>query len=212
MSNKSSTSGEGLIPSPDPTALTTAALLREIATTKEIISTRIDAMDKAIDLLQKFADKQPTTMTVSQQVIALDQLLQEKFRSIEKQFIERDSRTEQTSRDSKVAVDAALQAAKEAVAEQNRSNALAIAKSEATFTKQIDQLGTLINAMEKGFDGKINDIKDRITSSDGRFISSEGQKKGSHEGIGLIGSIVIGAVAVIGVAISAVALVNSLMQ
>ena len=44
-----------------------------------------------------------------------------------------------------VAVDAALQAAKEAVGEQNKSNALAIAKSEATFTKQIDQIGVLIS-------------------------------------------------------------------
>ena len=92
----------------------------------------------------------------------LKTLHQEKFDSIATQFQERDTRTEQTSRDSKVAVDAALQAAKEAVGEQNKSNALAIAKSEATFTKQIDQIGVLVTSMGKGFDDKVDDIKSRL--------------------------------------------------
>ena len=43
--------------------------------------------------------------------------------------------------------------------EQNKSNAMAIAKSEATFTKQIDQIGVLITTLQKGLDEKIDDVR-----------------------------------------------------
>jgi Fe2+ transport system protein B len=161
----------GTVPNPDPTIRTQENLLREIATATELVEARIDGlksvletrlngMDKAIELVQKQTDKFPSQ--VLDGIKQLQSLHEEKFRSIETQFLERDTRTEQTSRDSKVAVDAALQAAKEAVGEQNKSNALAIAKSEATFTKQIDQIGVLISTLQKGLDDKIDDIKGRL--------------------------------------------------
>jgi hypothetical protein len=98
----------------------------------------------------------------------LQRLHEEKFRSVAIQFVERDTRTEQTSRDSKVAVDAALQAAKEAVGEQNKSSAMAIAKSEAATTKQIDQIGVIIQTNTAGFNDKIDDIKSRLTIIEGK--------------------------------------------
>jgi hypothetical protein len=161
----------------DPSALTTQQLFREIGTAREIgetliyginqnITTRIDGMDKAIELLQTSTDRTPNMVSAS--IERLQELHEEKFESIATQFRERDTRTEQTSRDSKVAVDAALQAAKEAVGEQNKSNALAIAKSEATFTKQIDQIGVLISTMQKGIDDKIDDIKTRLQAIESR--------------------------------------------
>lgn len=55
------------------------------------------------------------------------------------------------------AILAALQAQKEAVAEQSKSNAMAIAKSEAAFTKQIDGLGD-----------RLGDVKDRVTVIEGK--------------------------------------------
>jgi hypothetical protein len=153
-------------PSPDPTILTTQQLLREIAMSRDVIETRLSGMDKAIELLQKATDKFPAQIVAD--VKQLQSLHEEKFRSIAVQFAERDTRTEQTSRDSKVAVDAALQAAKEAVGEQNKSSALAIAKSEASTTKQIDQIGSIITAMTNGLNDKIDDIKSRLTSVEGR--------------------------------------------
>src|SRR5580658_3724506 len=66
------------------------------------------------------------------------------FAGIQTQFIERDTRVEQTAKGSKEALDAALQAAKEAVGEQNKSNSVAIAKSEAATNKQMDQLSANI--------------------------------------------------------------------
>jgi hypothetical protein len=55
---------------------------------------------------------------------------EEKFASIDKQFLDRDTRVEQMAKASAEALSAALQAAKEAVGEQNKSSALSINKSE----------------------------------------------------------------------------------
>lgn len=177
-------------PNPDPTVLTTEqtermkeALLREILASREIVEskllgiktvfeTRLEGMDKAIEIFHRQTDMFPSKVQAG--VENLQRLHQEKFDSIATQFQERDTRTEQTSRDSKVAVDAALQAAKEAVGEQNKSNALAIAKSEATFTKQIDQIGVLVTSMGKGFDDKVDDIKSRLQAM-------ESQRKGAGD-------------------------------
>jgi DNA anti-recombination protein RmuC len=139
---------------------------------KQIIETRLDGMDKAIELLQKVSDKFPSQVTDA--VGQLQKVHEEKFHSIATQFTERDTRTEQTSRDSKVAVDAALQAAKEAVGAQTQSSDRAIAKSEAATTKQIDQIGTQIGTIQKSIDDKIDDIKARLQAI-------ESLKKGSTD-------------------------------
>jgi hypothetical protein len=178
-------------PIPDPTILTTQQLGTAVSSLREIIEARLDAMDKAIVLIQNKADRVPSEVDVA--VAHLESLHEEKFRSIATQFRERDTRAEQSSRDSKVAVDAALQAAKEAVNEQNKSNAVAISKSEASFIKQIDQMGTIINTMASSLNDKIDDLKARLTAI-------EGQKKGSQDVWGWI----IGALG-IGIAIAAVA-------
>src|SRR6185369_6029345 len=144
-----------LRPVPDPTLLTTQQLLRENLWLREVLETRLNGMDKAIELLQATADKFPAR--IDEKIVSLQQVHEEKFNSIQVQFKERDVRTEQTSKDSKVAIDAALQATKESSVEQNKSFALATAKSEAGFSKQIDQLGVLIQTMTKAFDDKIDD-------------------------------------------------------
>jgi hypothetical protein len=158
-------------------------LRREISSSREIVETQLNGLRQIFEtrtgglerdmvLLQARAERLQTTIQV--EIGHLERLHQEKFDSITTQFKERDTRTEQTSRDSKVAVDAALQAAKEAVGEQNKSNALAIAKSEATFTKQIDQIGVLVTSMGKGFDDKVDDIKSRLQAM-------ESQRKGAGD-------------------------------
>lgn len=147
----------------DPSALTTQSVLRENFWLRELLETRINAMDEAVRLLQQFAARTPTTMDVQHQTAALREVVMEKFEGIKTQVLERDAQTEKASRDVKSAVDAAFAAAKEAVGEQNKSNTLSIAKSEDGFTKQIDGLAEVIKTTTKGVDDKIADIKDRIT-------------------------------------------------
>ncbi len=192
------TEPRGSTPVPDPTILTTQQLLASvvslkefISTTRELLETRLDAMDTATRLNKEQMDRIPEM--IDDKLTQFKYLTLEKFHSIETQFKERDTRTEQSSKDSKVAVDAALQAAKEAVGEQNKSSALAIAKSEASTNKQLDQIGTLINSTNKALDEKINDLK-------GRLDRGEGQKTQAIENKGqqnwLIG-VVIGGIALL---------------
>jgi len=133
---------------------------KQISHLRALLETRLDGMDKAIGLFQKSSDQ--IHVSIDEKLAALKAVHEEKFGSVQVQFRERDVRTDQSSKDSKVAVDAALQAAKEAVGEQNKSSALAIAKSEASTTKQIDQLGIQVQSQSKNFDDKIADVKDRL--------------------------------------------------
>ena len=193
-------------PVPDPTVLTTQQLQREIAASRDLLDVKIDGLRSVIDTRLSAADQTITLLrfrvdqipeNIHQAIERTQELRDEKFKSIAIQFLERDTRTEQQSRDAKVAVDAALQAAKEAVGEQNKSNAMAIAKSEATFTKQIDQIGVLVTTMSKAIDDKIDDIKTRI-----QMI--EGSKKGASDLFGVIFGIIGIIVGIGGVALAAI--------
>lgn len=176
----------GQRPIPDPTLLTTQQLLRELTTLKELVFSRIEGMDEALRIRLDGMDEATRLLQTQQLRVPSDtdkaiqhlrELTETRFESIEVQFKERDTRTEQTSKDSKVAVDAALQAAKEAVGEQNKSSALAIAKSEASTAKQIDQLQTLIATTNQASTEKIADLKDRLAAVEGRAAGSERTEK-----------------------------------
>jgi hypothetical protein len=199
-----------MVPIPDPTILTTQQLIREIATAREVIETRLNGMDKAIELLQAASDRYPAF--VQQAVGRLQELHEEKFRSIEVQFKERDTRTEQTSRDSKVAVDAALSAQVKSVDAQNISNSLAISKSEAGFTKQIDQIGALIQATGKATDDKIDDIKTRLNSIEVRTNAFESRSTGKADGISSAGVITMGIVTGIATLIAVATLIFNMLR
>ena len=147
---------EGWKPVPDPTVLTTAALLREIASLKELLQL---------------------------QITALTSVNNEKFSNIDTRFADLDRLRTQTAITNRDAIDAALQAQKESTA-----------KTEAAFTKQIDQIQVLISAISRAADEKVDDVKTRIDLSEGR-------SKGFGEGWGiLVGA--VGLVASVLVALS----------
>jgi hypothetical protein len=167
-------------PDPDPTLLTTAALLREIDQLKNLTRGWVDALQLLLESrlqdLEKFFDARQSLLVERFSVV------NQQFESIKVQFAERDTRTEQTAAGVKIAVDAALQAAKEAVAEQNRSFALATGKSETATMKQIDALGLAIQTANKGLDDKIADMKDRLTRIEGMDLGSARSHSAEHEG------------------------------
>lgn len=180
----------GSVPVPDPTVLTTQALLREIeglrerathdnTMLRELIEARLDGNDQAIVLLRSTIDKIP--VSIDSAIKRLQDLHEEKFNSIQTQFKERDTRTEQASKDSKVAIDAALSAQKESVDKQNTSNTLAVNKSEASFTKQVDEIGKRIDTVGKSLDEKVTDIKERLTTIESRTAGAIIQKQGTKD-------------------------------
>lgn len=183
------------VPVPDPTVLTTAALIREIESLRErmthdntflreLIEARLNGSDKAVELLRSMTDRTPASITAA--ISQLQALHDEKFHSIEAlvdtrfdgidtQFLERDKRTEQLSLADKTAIAAALQAQKEAAGAQNESNTTANNKMEASFAKLIDQTQTLLQAVTRNTDDKINDIKSRLDKGEGKSSVSDPQ-------------------------------------
>jgi len=172
--------GGGSVPVPDPTALTTEALQREVAiinerilsqvsALQELLGARLEAMDIATNLRLEALHQIPSR--INEEIQHLADLHVEKFAGIHQQFNERDIRTEQQARASKEALDAALLAAKELVGATNLANAAAAAKAEDNFTKQIDQIGTLITTLEKSLNDRITEIKERIDRGPGEQAS-----------------------------------------
>lgn len=204
MALKTSDEAETVRNPADPSTLTTQQLWREIAALKELAFNRMAAIEKAVDVAHADLVRVPTD--VQQQVAHLRELHDEKFESIRIQFAERDTRTEQTSRDNKVAVDAALQAAKEAVGENNKSFAISAAKQEASTIKQIDQQALLIATVSKTLDDKIGDLKERLTRIEGSGVGVEkyqaaGQTHSSYT-LAIIGFCAGTLIGLIGIAIA----------
>jgi len=145
----------------DPTALTTAQVQREVASLKELLEARVEAVEKGIIIAHDDLVRVPTE--VQKQVGNLRELHEQKFTEQAALRDEKFASVQKQFDGNKTAVDAALAAVKEA------GN-----KTEAGFTKQIDQLTALFQTGIKAVQGQIDDIK--INSSRG-----EGKGEGSKE-------------------------------
>lgn len=166
-------------PIPDPTVLTTEALLRAVSSERDyvdgriaVLEERLRAIDVATRLLNETVNRVPTDVT--KEVTHLRELMTEMFGSVKTQFNERDTRGDRESRDNKVAVDAAFAAQKEAAAKQDESNAKAINKSEVATGETINKLAELQRSVADGLADKIDDLKSRIGSL-------EAMKQGGRE-------------------------------
>ena len=69
---------------------------------------------------------------------------------------------------------------------QNEAFAVQTAKSEASTTKQFDQIGILITTMNKAMDDKVADIKLAISGINTIIASLNGRSKGIGDGVGWI--------------------------
>jgi hypothetical protein len=168
--------GNTVKPDPDPTVLTTQALLREIGAVKELFDAQQTAVEKTIEDIhdnilrianQHLIDMRHLESLIDEKFQTIRSKFEEKFASIDKQFLDRDTRVEQMAKASAEALSAALQAAKEAVGEQNKSSALSINKSEVATGKQIDQLGETVKQNATVFNDKLDDIKKRMDRNEG---------------------------------------------
>ena len=146
----------------------------QIGQLRELLEARFDGMDRAIRLHAEIIDRVPAERDLA--IKHLEELHDEKFGSIALQFSERDVRSEQASEGAKQALDAALLAQKELVAQQNEANSAAAAKAEASFTKQIDQIGTIIQTLEKALDARITELKERIDRGEGSTAGAAGSR------------------------------------
>lgn len=182
-------------PVPDPTLLTTQQLLRELAALRELVFTRLDGMDKATSLLSETVNRTPTV--IQTEIKHVRELLEERFAGIDKQFHERDVRTEQAATASASALAAALQAAKEAVFEQAQAAAKAAEKTELSFTKQIDQIQLQIKTIGDGFSDRIAELKERIDRGEGQASGSDSAGAVTRVNFGIVISVILALATVI---------------
>jgi hypothetical protein len=126
-----------------------------VSSLRDLIDTRLDAMDKAIELLQQIANRSPTIGEVYAR-------FEERFIRIDQAFIERDKRTDQLTVASSTAIAAALQAQKEAAGESQKSSSAAIAKAETATNESLKQLQVLFQTSIGALQTAQNDIKSRI--------------------------------------------------
>jgi ribosomal protein L16 Arg81 hydroxylase len=148
-------------PVPDPTLLTTQQLNQAIGALRELVFTRIDAMEEAIEVSHNDFVRVPTQVDMAvaaaqelllSRIDANRLLLDERFEFIKKQLNDRDFAQIEKAKETKTAVDAAFSAAERAVG-----------KSEASTSKQIDDLSKLVVNAVNSLNGNINDVKDRCT-------------------------------------------------
>lgn len=167
----------------DPSHLTTAQLLREIGSLKELVFIRIEAIEDVIkikitavedgikiaheDLVRVPTDTQLRVGDLKELLVdkinSAVAIRDEKLLYIEKQFILVEQARIEQKKDTRIAVDDALKAAKELVAQQNESNTLAINKREIATTKQMDQQEVLLQQIKSALTDKIEDVKVRLT-------------------------------------------------
>jgi hypothetical protein len=144
-------------PYPDPTALTTEALRRDVQNLKDLLHAEMAGQR---------------------------QLSQQRFEAIAEQFalVER-VRVEQ-KRDSEVSIAAALTSAKEVVVAQTAASQLSIGKSETAFLKSLDQLSATFTTAIDSLRREILDNKDRVGEVDRRLSSrldtGEGRDTGAE--------------------------------
>jgi len=188
----------GSTPVPDPTILTTQQLVREIAASREILEakydTRLAAMDTATELNKSATDKIPHM--IDEKICQLRKLNDEKFAGVEKQFMERDTRTDKIAELGQKALEAALSAAKEAVG-----------KTEVSFTKQIDTTLAQIQAEKKATDDKFEDVKGRLTTLESSINTRQvvTTERGGQSNW-LVGIIVVGVIAMISTVLSVISI------
>ena len=134
----------------------------------------------------------------------------QKFDAIDTRFVERDTRTAQAADESRISLDAALAAAKEAVSEQNKANALAIGKSELATQKQIDAMGEVMATSIKSLEDKIADATKRLDRGEGIVTGSAGANATGRANLSSAMSLVMLIPVSISVIVGVIALVVSL--
>jgi hypothetical protein len=198
------------IPIPDPSTITAQEIAKAKAEVREefrlmvtglrdVIDTRLNGMDKATVVLETNLNRVPTLL--DREASRLETLLegkitniQTKFNAIDERFRERDVRFDQDKASVATAIAAALQAQKDAAAAQNQNIAATFAKSEISFTKEIDSLKVLINATKSAATTDIANLTGRLDRGEGGYQGARMQTEDSRANLTQIITIISGIV------------------
>src|ERR1035437_3565376 len=146
------------IPVPDPSVLTTDSL----NAAKEDLRREAETL-----LHNRQAEVAALRVELMGEIRRLEDIESERLLRIDQRFEERDERTDQIAQLGRISLDAALAAAKEAVGEQNKSNALSITKSENSMKEQVNANANQTSTRLDALADKIEDMKGRIDRGEG---------------------------------------------
>jgi chromosome segregation ATPase len=156
---------------------------------EQVFDSKIELLRTLYANLQKYADTRD--IAIDRAVDNLKIHMLERIATIDMRFAERDLRFSQTGIDHQKAIDAAL-------ASVNSASE----KNERAFTKQIDNLSDALNRSAESLGGRIGDLKDRLTRS-------EGTSNGATAGVTAVtGWIVAGIMTITAIVTTMVALYN----
>jgi hypothetical protein len=149
--------GADRFPVPDPTTLTTEALRREIDALKELLTQAIDGVRREGENDEKRIDQRHDALRVEfeQRIASAMSFCDGQFHRIAEQLLQVENLRVEQKKDTKDAVDAALTAQKDAVA-----------KSEASTTKQIEQLIVNATTSNDSLRRSIDEVKERVGDVD----------------------------------------------
>lgn len=186
------------LPVPDPTALTTEQLRRELASLREIITARLDGEALATELRLKTITAVP--LRIKEEIAHLEELimarldtvnksLELKIMAFDKVSNERFNAIEGTFQGNALALAAALAAQKEAAAETNKANSLAIGKSELGTKESLVSLQALMSTGLESLGERFSDLKSRIDRGEGKDTGVDHSANRMFAIIGAIGGL-----------------------
>jgi cation transport regulator ChaB len=192
----------GSTPTPDPTELTDRAIARLEKSITAYIDGQLAVRDERLNGIDEATKLRLSTVVelpgqIAAQVGRLRDVHDERFKSIDTQFKERDTRQERESRDNKTAVDAAFSAQKEAAAKQDEGNQKAIDKSEKATAEKIDKLEQLFKTTTDALRDKIEDVKNTANGSVQQKVGATENRTSTYALIGLLGTVVVVGIAII---------------
>jgi hypothetical protein len=207
-----------IIPNPDPSVMTTVQLDRAIGGVTEnfagqlrAVAVRVDGMEKAATLMHEDMVRVPTVL--DREIKSARELLEaklanifdvvtERFARVDVMFSEGSRREKDLSVARDLALTNALNAAKEAVAEQNKANTAAITKSEISFSEQLKQLANTADQAYRSINEKIDDVKSRLDKGEGGVSGAQSSRSESRLDYGQLMTFVMAAVALVSLALA----------
>jgi hypothetical protein len=171
---------------------------KQVNALRELLGARIDGMDQATKLLAENVRQFPSDLDKA--VKALREILISEIRSVQDVATEKFLAIDGTFASNALALTAALAAQKEAAAEQNKSNTLAISKSEQA-TKETSSANAAQTATSLASQAAtIADLKDRVvrieSGAAGAADSRTEQRLNTGQLVGIVG-VVLAAAAII---------------
>lgn len=162
---------ENIVPAPDPTRATYAALDRNQVADRDYVDShvrrledRFAAADRATELLAETVNRTPTLVQI--EISHVRERMDLQVDGIRQQLTDAATAREREQRDKQVAVDAAFAAQKEAAYKQDESNAKAIEKSEKATSETIATNAALSRAGLLNLEVQIADLKERLARAE----------------------------------------------